>query len=130
MAKILKSVGVMLIALLVFDAIWISAFMQGLYEREIGDSLRSEPNLIAALVFYLGYPVAAYILAVKPALSAQSWRTALLNGAVLGATAYGTFAVTNLAVLQEWSTTLTVVDTVWGCCVTAATVALGYRLAR
>ena len=128
--RVLKPVLAMLVALLVLDAIWIGAFMQGLYEREIGSMLRAEPNWVAALIFYLAYPLGAYKLVVAPALTTQSIRTALLNGAVLGAIAYGTFAVTNLSVIQGWGVTLTLVDTVWGAFVTAVVCGLGYLTAR
>lgn len=126
----LKSIVTMLVVLLVGDAIWIAGFMQGLYEQEIPSMLKAEPNLIAALIFYIGYPAGTYWLAVKPALVAGAGRTAVINGAVLGAVAYGTFAVTNLAVLEGWTVTLTVVDSIWGAFVTALVSAVGYRVAR
>lgn len=125
-----KAVATMLLALLVGDAIWIAGFMQWLYEQEIPSMLKAEPNLIAALIFYVGYPIGAYWLAVKPALADGAARTAVINGAVLGAVAYGTFAVTNLAVLEGWTATLTIVDSIWGAFVTAVVSAVGYRIAR
>ena len=127
--KALKPILAMLVALLVLDAIWIAGFMQGLYQREIPDMLKEQANIVAALAFYVGYPLGAWYLAVVPAVRRQSLQSALLNGAVLGAVAYGTFAVTNLAVLEGWSVTLTVVDLIWGACVTAAVSALGYKVA-
>ena len=128
--KILKPLLAMLVVLLVMDAIWIVGFMQGLYESEIGAMLKTEPNLLAALLFYVGYPVGAYFLGVRPALRNQSLQTALINGGVLGAMAYGTFAVTNLSVLQGWTPMLTVTDTVWGTFVTAMVSVSGYLAAR
>jgi uncharacterized membrane protein len=127
--KAFKCIVVMLFALLVFDAIWIGLFMAGLYQSEIPGMLKEEANLVAALVFYVGYPLGAYWLAVRPAVGEGSLQSALINGAVLGAVAYGTFAVTNLAVLNNWTVTLTVVDTIWGACVTGATAAIGYLVA-
>ena len=91
---------------------------------------RPDPNLIAALVFYVAYPVGVWGLAVTPALEQRAVKTALIKGGVLGAIAYGTFAVTNLSVLQGWTATLTVVDVIWGTCVTAAVAAAGYFVAR
>jgi uncharacterized membrane protein len=40
-------------------------------------------------------------LAVQPALTAGSWRIGLLNGAVLGLIAHGTYDFTNYATLKE-----------------------------
>jgi uncharacterized membrane protein len=128
--RAVKSIFAMLFALVVLDAIWIAGFMQGMYQTEIGGMLKAEPNWIAAVVFYLAYPVGVYILVVFPALKSGSMRTVLIGGAVLGGLAYGTFAVTNLSVLQGWTAALTVVDTLWGVFVTAVVAGLGYLLVR
>ena len=128
--KLLKAFLAMLFGLLILDAIWIGAVMGDLYQQELGDRLKASPDLVAALVFYLGYPLGALYLCVRPAVKDGSLRQAALSGAVLGAVAYGTFAVTNLSVLEGWSLTLTVVDCVWGACVTAATAAIGFTVAR
>ena len=67
---------------------------------------------------------------MRPALKEANAVTAISNGAVLGATAYGTFAITNLAVLQQWSIMLTIVDTLWGGFVTAVIALLGYQVSK
>jgi len=121
---------VMLLSLIVLDALWIFGFMQGLYQREIPDLLRADPNWIAALIFYVGYPIGAIYLAVLPALELHSLRKAIVNGAALGGVAYGTFAITNLSVIKGWSVALTIADGFWGVVVTAAVSALGYLVAR
>lgn len=126
----LKSIVTMLVVLLLGDAIWIMGFMQGLYQQEIPSMLKEEPNLVAALIFYIGYPLGVWWLAVKPALAAGVARTAIVNGAVIGAVAYGTFAVTNLAVLNGWTATLTIVDAIWGTVVTAVIAVTGYIVGR
>ena len=38
-----------------------------------------------------------------PAVNGASWVTALVNGALLGLVAYGTYDMTNLATLKNWS---------------------------
>jgi len=121
---------VMLLSLIVLDALWIFGFMQGLYQREIPDLLKADPNLIAALIFYVGYPIGALYLAVFPALEHHSVRKAAVNGALLGGTAYGTFAITNLSVIKDWSVAVTIADAFWGTVVTALVSALGYLVAR
>ncbi len=51
-------------------------------------------------------------------------------GAVLGLAAYGTYDITNLAVLKGWPVIVTVVDMVWGTLVTAACAAAGYAAVK
>ena len=40
-----------------FDMIWLKTMVERLYRPVLGDMLRSEPDLAAAAVFYLAYPV-------------------------------------------------------------------------
>ena len=53
-----------------------------------------------AIAFYLAYPAGLTLLAVAPALRAGDWSTALINGAMLGALAYGTYDLTMKAVVS------------------------------
>jgi uncharacterized membrane protein len=128
--NVIKPLLVMLLALLVLDALWILVFMQGFYEREIGELLKTDPNLVAAISFYIAYPLGAFWLAVVPALKLQSIKMALVNGGVLGGVAYGTFAITNLSIIEGWSISLTVTDLVWGIFVTAIVSVCGYMAGR
>jgi len=47
-------------------------------------------------------------IAVWPALQSGGWRTALLNGALLGLVAYATYDLTNQATLRIWSAKVTI----------------------
>ena len=68
--------------------------------------------------------------AVLPALHSGGARLALLNGAIFGGLAYGTYAFTNYAVLKGWTFKLVVADVVWGIVLTAVTAACGLLAAR
>ncbi|TBO33914.1 DUF2177 family protein [Aquabacterium lacunae] len=100
---------------LLLDGLWLGLAAKDLYAREVGSLLLESPRWAPALLFYLGYPVGVVWMtggAVTP-------RTALTRGAVLGLLVYGTYDLTNLAVLKGWSELITVVDIVWGTCLTA-----------
>jgi uncharacterized membrane protein len=129
-ATVIKSYLTLVVSLVVLDGLWIFGFMRGLYEREIGALLKSEPSWIAVLVFYTGYAFGIYYLAVAPALKQRAMRVAVVNGAVLGGIAYGVFAITNYSVIQGWSLALVVADVGWGIVVTALTALCGYLAAR
>ncbi|MGB5490027.1 MAG: DUF2177 family protein [Woeseiaceae bacterium] len=115
---------------LVIDAAWIGLVVRGYYQDTIGYLLLDKPNLVAGGLFYLAYAAGIVILAVQPAAVSGKLKTALINGAVLGAMAYGTFTLTNFAVLRGWTTGLVVSDILWGTFLTAISAACGYLFSR
>lgn len=119
-----------IVSFLVIDAIWIVFFVRSYYETQVGALLRESPNFIAALVFYLAYAFAVVFFAVRPALNSRRVADALLAGALLGAIAYGTFTITNYAVLKDWTMGLVISDIAWGTFLTAVVAASGYFAAR
>ena len=119
-----------IVTFLVIDAIWITLFVVDYYETQVGSLMRETPNFVAALVFYLAYAIAVVILAVRPALASERVSEALMLGALLGAIAYGTFTITNYAVLEGWTMGLVISDIAWGTFLTAVVAASGYLAAR
>lgn len=115
-----------LTAFLVVDLLWIKYAAGPLYQQEVGDLLIESPRALPALVFYVFYTVATVPLAVRPALELQSWKRAAVDGAILGAVAYGTLAVTNFALLEGWTATLVLTDIPWGALLTAICSVAGY----
>lgn len=85
------------------DYLWLTRIAIGFYREQIGNLMLASPNFAAAGVFYLFYVVGVVYFAVMPAVSAGSAVTALVNGALLGLLAYGTYDMTNLATLDRKS---------------------------
>jgi len=108
------------------DFVWLSIISASFYRNRIGDLLLDQPNLGVAGVFYLVYVAGIVHFAVMPAVNSANWTTALLNGALLGLIAYGTYDMTNLATLKNWSVSVSVVDMMWGTALTAAAATCGY----
>jgi len=108
------------------DAVWLSQIALGMYRRELGGLLLDKPNLLIAGIFYLLFVVGIVVLAILPALNGGTWINALLLGAVLGLVAYGTYDITNLSTLRNWSLTVTLADLAWGTALTAVSATLGY----
>ena len=115
---------------IVVDLAWIVLVVLDTYEREIGGLLSDSPNGLAAGLFYIGYIAGILLLASLPAVEKRSWKVATVNGAALGAIAYGTYTVTNYAVLTGWTLTLVVSDIVWGAFITALCALVGFFVAR
>jgi uncharacterized membrane protein len=114
------------IVFLGLDALWLTQVALGMYRRELGTLLLDQPNLVVAGLFYLLFVAGIVVLAVAPALNGGSWINALLMGAVLGLVAYGTYDITNLSTLRNWSLTVTLADLAWGTVLSAVAATAGY----
>jgi uncharacterized membrane protein len=112
------------------DFVWLSSAYNGLYKPRMGSLLLDKPNLPVAALFYLMYVIGILIFAVLPALEQGSWVRALWAGALMGFVAYGTYDMTNLATLANWSPTLSAVDMLWGTIATGTAATVGYFITR
>jgi uncharacterized membrane protein len=110
------------------DFVWLSTISTSFYRNRIGALLLEQPNLGVTGLFYLVYVAGIVHFAVMPAVSGASWATALVNGALLGLVAYGTYDMTNLATLKNWSVYVSLVDMMWGIALTATAATCGYFL--
>ena len=111
-----KAFMAFLLTFLVIDAAWIALFALKIYQTEIGHLIAETPRLGVAVMFYAAYSAIAVHLVVVPS---KSLKQASINGALLGFVAYGTYAVTNYAMIGGWTTKLAFIDLIWGAVVTA-----------
>lgn len=118
------------VAFLGLDFLWLGTVATGFYRSRIGGLLLDQPNFIVAGAFYLFYVAGIVYFAVQPALVSGSWTTAAISGAILGFIAYGTYDMTNLATLKNWSPTVSAVDIAWGTALTSFSAIAGYWVAQ
>ena len=109
---------------LIIDMIWLRGIARTTYEAELGSLIKASPNLIAALAFYFLYTAGLMYFAIIPALETKSITQALLMGAALGLVAYGTYDLTNLAVINGFTTKIAIIDLAWGTFVSGITSAI------
>lgn len=126
MTRYLLAYVVTAVVFLGLDALWLSRIALSMYRRELGSLLLDKPNLVIAGIFYLLFVAGIVILAIAPALNGGTWLNALLMGAVLGLVAYGTYDITNLSTLKNWSMTVTIADIAWGTALTAVSATAGW----
>ncbi|MBY5972774.1 hypothetical protein PSM7751_01661 [Pseudooceanicola marinus] len=129
----MQLVTLYLITALVFlglDALMLKNVMRPLFESRLGDQILEDPRMVAAGLFYLAYVGGLLYFVSVPALEAGKPSQALLNGALIGAMAYGTYEVTNYAVLRAWSPVMVAVDLSWGTVLTGVSAALGVWATR
>lgn len=130
MSRHLRAFGATAVAFCAIDFVWLAIVAPGFYQGEIGSLLLAAPRLAPALVFYVLYVSGLVFFCVAPALAAMSARMAALRGAFFGLVAYGTYDLSNLATLKEWTIPVTLVDISWGAILSALASACGYLAAR
>jgi len=114
MTRFLIAFVAVLLTLLAMEAVWFSIVVERVYRPELGDLLADEVRPVPALLFYLIYPAALVILAVRPFEAHRGAVKSGLLGVVVGLAAYGAYDLTNLATVAGWSELVTVVDLIWG----------------
>ena len=121
MTKILFAYFVTLVVFVAIDMVWLMWLARPIYLSEIGNLIRKQPNLVAALVFYLVFAGGLVFFAVMPGLKSGSLMQGLALGAVLGFVAYGTYDLTNLSTMNGFGFKIAMIDLVWGTCLSAIT---------
>ncbi len=118
------------VAMGAIDALWLGVIAKKFYSSQVGKLLLDNPNMIAAVAFYVIYLVGVVVFVVNPALEKGSWQYALGYGALFGLVAYATYDLTNLATLKGWTMKLVAVDLVWGAALTALVSVITYAVVR
>ena len=113
------------VVLLVIDMIWLGVVAKGMYQEGMGDLMSPNPRLAFAGAFYLIYPIGLLLFAIVPGVEAQSVLRAAVLGALVGMFCYGTYDLTNLAVIRNWPLALSFIDIVWGALVSGVAAAAG-----
>jgi uncharacterized membrane protein len=115
-----------IIPLVVLDALWILVLAKNFYAEKMGFLFQKSINIAPIIAFYPLYAFVTLVLAVVPAVSSSSWVDALWRGALLGLAAYGAYDLTNHATIANWPLSVTIVDMLWGICVTALTSVIAF----
>ena len=121
--QLLLAYVTMLLTFGILDGVWLGVVANQWYFGSLSGLLRDGFITWPWLVFYIGYCAAGLYLAVLPAR--QSVAKAFLNGAVVGATAYGAYNLTNYSIVADWPLAITLIDWTWGTVATALVSASG-----
>jgi uncharacterized membrane protein len=119
------------IIFIVADAVMLRSVIQPVFARHLGDTLYEGGfRLIPAVLFYFTYMFGVLYFAGWPALRDGVPAQALLNGAILGFVAYGTYEFTSWAVMRDWHPQMVALDLAWGTVVTGVAAWGGVLAAR
>lgn len=124
----MQAMWLYLVTALVFfglDFLGLRYLIKPLFDRHIGELLAQNVRLGPAVVFYAAYVAGLLYLVSLPALKAGQPTAALVNGAILGALAYGTYEFTNLATLKHWNWQMVATDLIWGTVLTGVSAWVG-----
>lgn len=105
---------VALSSFLLIDMVWIGFFANSFYRERLGYLLSETPNILAAAVFYLIFNAGLVFFAVRPGLKTNKILPGILKSALYGLITYGTYDLTNLALIKDWPISVTIVDMIWG----------------
>jgi uncharacterized membrane protein len=109
-----------LVVFLALDAIWLGFVGGSFYSAVLGGLMLDGFRIIPAVLFYSLYITGIMVFVLPFARRRGSIPAAAMYGAFFGLCAYGTYDLTNHAVLRVWTWQLTVVDMAWGAFVTGA----------
>ena len=118
------------IIFLIIDVIWLSIATKSFYRPLIGNLLTDQPVMWAAALFYILYVFGMAVVVIQPCLESTSILKTIYTGFIFGLVAYGTYNLTNMAVLKGWSPMVTFVDMFWGGSLTAVSAATGLYVAK
>ncbi|WP_291296963.1 DUF2177 family protein [Elioraea sp.] len=112
------------------DLVWLGIVARDFYAGQLGTLMAPKPRWAVAIGFYAAYCAGVVLFAVMPGIAEGSVLRSVVLGAALGALAYGTYDLTNLATLRGWPPLLSVVDIVWGTTLTATAAGLSHLAVR
>ena len=128
--KILLGYLLTTVVFFAIDILWLGLIAKGLYNKILGHLLAEQVNWTAAIVFYLLFIVGIFVFAILPAVEKESFRYALIYGALFGFFTYATYDLTNLATLKGWPVKIVFIDILWGIVLTASVSISGFYIMK
>lgn len=125
-----KHYFIALAVFLVIDMVWLLVIAKNTYSKYLSYLMAPNPNLWAALLFYLIFILGLLFFVIDPALTKASWQFALFAGMFFGLVTYSTYDLTNMATIKDWPAFITVIDLIWGSAVSGATAIISYFLIK
>jgi uncharacterized membrane protein len=113
----LRGLAASLVTLVALDLLFLGVVAKRFYDDALGPLRRATVFVPAAVAFYALYVGVVFGWAARGAATPGE---AALRGAGVGLVAYGTWDLTNWAVLANWPARLVPVDMAWGIALTAA----------
>ena len=125
MLKFLPAYLTIIVVMFVLDIIWLSMIAKPLYQQGIGHLMADEPNFLFAGMFYLVYAAGLIWFALMPNRHHRGLKNTFATAVAFGFFVYASYDLTNLALLKDWSLSLSVIDVTWGTLLSGVSAAFG-----
>jgi uncharacterized membrane protein len=119
-----------LVTFLAIDILWLGLIARQFYAKYLGYLMSAKPLWWVAVLFYLLFVAGVLVFVVLPGLHMDSVKRVLLYGAFFGLVTYGTYDLTNLALIKEWPWIVTAVDMCWGAILAAIVSYVGSMIGK
>ncbi len=110
------------------DIFWLGFAAKKIYSHYMAGLLRPQPNLPAAILFYLLFIAGMLYFAIYPSIVSGFSGTAWLKGALYGFFTYMTYELTCMAVLEGWRWPIVIIDIAWGTILSAVVSRIVYSI--
>lgn len=114
-----------LVSFVAIDSVWLTKVSPNIYRSRIGHLLAEKANLGAAAIFYVIFLFGLVYFVIIPTQTLGLGQVAI-KAALFGIVTYGTFDLTNQAVLKNWPTSITVIDMLWGAVLSTSVAVLSH----
>lgn len=125
MTKLFAAYGAIFTVMLAIDLLWLGVIAKPLYQKGIGHLMSDSPNLVAAGIFYVIFPIGLMLFAVAPFGAEPDLERVLISAAAFGFFAYATYDLTNLTLMKNWPLSLSIIDVAWGTFASAVSAGAG-----
>ena len=119
-----------LVVFFAVDMVWLILVARSFYKKYLGYLMAPKVNWIAAIIFYLLFILGILVFVVLPGVKENSLQNTILRAILFGLITYATYDLTNLATINKWPLTVTLVDLAWGMIVSTIVGIAGFYLAK
>lgn len=92
--------------------------------------MSNDINWLSEIFLSILFTVALVYFVVDPAVRDDDIQKLLISAVLFGLIAYGTYDLTNFSMLREWPLSITVIDMLWGTCMTVLTSLISYFILK
>jgi uncharacterized membrane protein len=118
-----------LVVFFAVDMVWLMLVARSFYKKYLGYLMAAKVNWIAAVIFYLLFILGILVFVVLPGVKENSLQNTTLRAILFGLITYATYDLTNLATIDKWPLSVTLVDLAWGIVVSTIVSIAGFYLA-
>ncbi len=115
---------------LLLDVLWVGLVAKNFYREQIGFLLKSQASWLPAIIFYLIFILGLVVFVLMPAVEKDSFWRAITLGLLFGLVTYATYDLTNQALTKDWPVVVTIVDLLWGACLSAIVAGTTFLIAQ